>query len=583
VRLDIVALLTVLALILTGVLSPREALAGFGDPVVLLVAALLVVGESLTRTGVATELGRWIMRQAGSNETRVLLLVMGSAALLGGAMSSTAVVAIFIPVVLAISTQTGLNASRLLMPLSFAALMSGMLTLIATTPNLVVSAELGNSGYEPFSFFSFFPVGLAVLAVGTLYILLIGRRMLPGERVAPPASAAKTMEDLSHGYGLEERRHRLRILPDSPIVDQNLIEAGLGQRGLRVVGIERNERFGTTRIPTPNSSLEVHAGDVLAVAADPEETLAVAQELQLEPLPVTEHDLEMWRKEFGVAVVLIHPESSMIGHSLRESEFRSRHGLHVLGLRRGGELNTDFADVPIAASDSLLVQGPWHRIGMLKADTHDFVVLALPSEMEDVAPARSRAPVALLIVLAMVLLSAFEIVPVVVAVLMAGLAAVFTRCLTMEDAYRSIHWSSIVLIAGMFPVADALQKTGGVDVIVSLLFDGVGDAGPYAMMGVLFAITASLGLVMSNTATAVIMAPIAIKAATLLSVSPRPFAMVVAIAASAAFVTPVSTPVVTLVVEPGSYRFADFVKVGLPLLLLTAATTLFVVPLFFPF
>jgi di/tricarboxylate transporter len=209
--------------------------------------------------------------------------------------------------------------------------------------------------------------------------------------------------------------------------------------------------------------------------------------------------------------------------------------------------------------------------------------LTLPLELDEVAPARRLAPVALGILAAMVLLAAFDVVPVVTAVLLAALAAVFTRCLSMEDAYRAIHWSSLVLIAGMLPVADALESTGGVDLIVEALVSGLGDAGPYVMMSAVFALTAGLGLVLSNTATAVLVAPVAVRAADVIGVSPYPLAMTVAIAASAAFVTPFSTPVVTLVVAPGGYRFGDFVKVGLPLLVLTWVTTLLVTPVFFPF
>jgi di/tricarboxylate transporter len=240
-------------------------------------------------------------------------------------------------------------------------------------------------------------------------------------------------------------------------------------------------------------------------------------------------------------------------------------------------------DEPLAPGDSLLVVGSWHAIERLQSDTRDFVVLTLPEELEAVAPARQRAPVALFIMLGMVLLSAFEVMPVVAAVMLAALAAVFTGCLSMEDGYRAISWSSLVLIAGMLPIADALESTGGVDLMVEALVGGLGNAGPYVLMTVFFALTAGLSLVLSNTATAVLVAPIALRAAVVLDVSPYPLAMAVAIAASAAFVTPVSTPVVTLVVAPGNYKFLDFVKVGLPLLVLTWAITLLVTPIFFPF
>jgi len=239
--------------------------------------------------------------------------------------------------------------------------------------------------------------------------------------------------------------------------------------------------------------------------------------------------------------------------------------------------------VPLHSSDSLLLTGPWSRIQHLQSLTRDFVVLEMPAERTEIVPSYRRMPVALAILVAMVLLTIFDVVPLVAAVLMAALAAVFTRCLTMEDAYRAIHWSSLVLIAGMLPLADALDKTGGTQLIVDALLSAMGDASPYMMLTVIFFLTAALGLVLSNTASAVLMIPIAIYAAAALDVSPYPFAVAVLIAASAAYSTPVSTPVVTLVVDPGRYRFTDFVKVGVPLLLLTYLVTALVAPMIFPF
>ena len=468
------------------------------------------------------------------------------------------------------------------MPLSFAALISGMLTLIATTPNLVVSSELADRGYQPFAFFSFLPIGATVLVLGIAYMLLAGRRLLPRAEEQAPRGQATTMDGLLKGFGLAELRHRLRVLPGSPLAGRTLEQSGLGRRGARVVGIERTARFGTQYFTTPNPGLDVREGDVLALMARPEDLTRLIESEKLEDAGLPEAAVEAWRREFGSAVVLVHPESALIGRSLRDSEFRSRHGLHVLAVRRSGEVLDDFEELPLQASDSLLVLGPWKRIGRLQAEPHDFVVLSLPIELDQVAPERRRAPLALAALLGMVLLSALEVVPVVTAVMIAALVIVFGRCLSMDDVYKSMHWSSLILIGGMLPLADALDKTGGIDVMVNALSAGMGGASPHAMMAALFLITAALGLVLSNTATAVIMAPIAIGAAELLSVSPRPFAMVVAIAASAAFITPVSTPVVTLVVEPGGYRFGDFVKVGTPLLLLVCAATVWVVPFFFP-
>ncbi|UCB55412.1 MAG: hypothetical protein JSW45_02470, partial [Thiotrichales bacterium] len=281
--------------------------------------------------------------------------------------------------------------------------------------------------------------------------------------------------------------------------------------------------------------------------------------------------------------VMIHPESRLIDKSLRETEFRSNLDVHVFGLRRAKQAVENFKDVKLRSADSLFVVGPWSKIHQLQSRTHDFIVTELPSEQAEIVPSYRRMPIALMILTAMVLLTLFDVIPLVPAVMLASLAAIFTRCLTMEDAYRAIHWSSLVLVAGMLPLADALDKTGGTRLIVDALMNATGDAGPYMMLTLIFFLTAGLGLVLSNTASAVLVAPIAIYTAAAIGVSPYPFAVAVLIAASAAYSTPVSTPVVTLVVDPGGYKFTDFVKVGVPLLLLTYVVTLFITPLVFPF
>lgn len=585
VRYDVVALLVVLALMLSGVLSVGEALSGFGSSVVILVAALLVIGEMLDRTGVARAMGDIILRRGGGNETRLLILIMVGAGVLGSVMSSTAVVAIFIPIVLRIAAETRLNASRMLMPMSYAALISGMLTLIATTPNIVVHEELQGAGLDGFGFFSFAPVGIAVLAVAVAYVLLLGRRFLSGDVGGEGVSARKrSIFELWEDFRLDRHQGTVRIGPNSKLVGATLAESGLEQRcGVTILGLMRRGRSGEERMVSPGPATRLQGDDVLLVIGNPENHACLVAEEGVIRHASSARGRQRWLWELGGAAVLVHPESGLIGKSLREAEFQSRQSLQVLGLRRGGEALRDFEEIRLAPFDSLFVAGAWTHLKELQSQTHDFVVLEMPAEQAEVVPSYRRMPVALAILAGMVLLTLFDIVPLVAAVLIAALAAVFTRCLTMEDAYRAIHWPSLVLIAGMLPLADALDTTGGTRLIVDALLSAVGEASPYVMLSVLFLLTASLGLVLSNTASAVLVAPIAIYAAAALGVSPYPFAVAVLIAASAAYSTPVSTPVVTLVVEPGRYRFMDFVKVGVPLLVLTYLVTLTVAPLIFPF
>lgn len=585
VRFDIVALLVVVALILSGVLSVKQSLSGFGSPVVILVAGLLVVGEMLDRTGVAHAVGEWILKKGGTGEARLLIVIMAAAALLGSVMSSTAIVAIFLPIVLRVAAETNRRASRLLLPMSYAALISGMLTLIASPPNLVVSEELKESGFDGFGFFSFSLVGVAVLVVAIVYIVLIGRRLLPEESgEAGERKVGRSIFQLWEDYRLDRRYELMQLGPACTLAGRTLQECSLESRyGIDILGILRKSGSGEERTVSPATDSEFRLGDTLLVVGRASDLELLVAEEKLTQYPDSRHNQQRWLWELGGAVVLIHPESELIGKSPREAGFRSRFGLNVLGLRRNGESVEEYKNIKLAASDSLLVVGPWSRIGQLQSQHHGFVVLEMPTEHTEVVPAYRRMPVALTILATMVLLSVFDVVPLVAAVIMAVIAAVFTRCLTMEDAYRSIHWSSIVLVAGMLPLADALKITGGTDLIVDALIYGVGDASPGLMLTVIFFLTAALGLVLSNTASAVLVAPIAITAAEALNVSPYPFAVAVLIAASAAFSTPVSTPVVTLVVEPGRYRFTDFLKVGVPLLLFTWLVTALVAPMIFPF
>ena len=585
VRYDIVAMGVVLALMLSGVLSVGEAISGFGSSVVMLVVALLIVGEMLDRTGVARAVGDLILKYGGTSETKLLALIMIAAALLGSVMSSTAVVAVFIPIVVRIAASTRLNASRLLIPMSYAALISGMLTLIATTPNIVVTEELKDAGIEGFGFFSFTPVGLVVLVAAVAYILLIGRRLLPDQTDAETGDRReRSIFELWDDFRVSGRLDALRIGGGSPFVGRTIAETELESRfGVRVIGILRSERRGEDRIAAPETGTRLEAQDVMLVVGEPEVHDRLIDDMQLTRNEITDRERQRWLWEMGGAAVLIHPDSRLIGKSIRETAFRSTYGLQVLGARRATKPVADFEDARLHASDSLFVVGRWTKIEQLQTYNHDFVVTELPRERADIVQSYRKLPVALIILAAMVLLTVFDIVPLVAAVIVAALAAVLTRCLTMEDAYRSIHWSSIVLVAGMLPLAKALDATGGTDLIVNAMMSAVGDAGPRVMLTVIFLITAVLSLFLSNTASAVLVAPIAIYAARALDVSPYPFAVAVVIAASAAYSTPVSTPVVTLVVEPGRYRFMDFVRVGVPLLLVTYLVTVLLAPIIFPF
>jgi len=580
VRLDVVALAAILVLMLSGLLTPGEALAGFGDPVVLLIAGLFVIGEGLYRTGVAFAVGDWLMRVAGIHELRLMVMLMLVVAGLSAFMSSTGAVAIFIPIVLSLAAKAGISPSRLLLPIALASLMGGMLTLIGTPPNLVVSIQLEREGLVPFGFFSFTPIGLLVLATGIVYMLVVGRRLLT-DRVTGKGGqrARRSLRDLSRAYGIRDRIRRLRLGAESPLVGSTIDQAMLLTRyEAVVVGIERK---GLLTPALSHTGLE--SEDILVVVGTDAALDSLHADERLAEVPLDEYYFKAAKRELGLAEVLLTPESELIGRSLIEANFREHHDLTVLGvLRMGKSLDGDLASTPLAFGDSLLVAGGWRDINRLQEGHENFLVLNLTREMEEVAPQRRKASHALLILTAMLVLMVFNFVPSVTAVLLAALAMVVSGCLTMNNAYHSLNAQSLVLIAGMLPMATALEKTGGITLIANGLITSLGDFGPFALMAGLFILTSVFSQFISNTATTVLVAPIAVAAAAGLDVSPYPILMTVAIAASTAFATPVASPVNTLVLGPGGYRFSDFVRVGVPLQVLAMVVTLLAVPVLFP-
>ena len=583
-RMDVVALLVLVTLPLTGVLDLQQTLAGFSDANVILIAALFVIGDGLVRTGIAYRLGDWLVARAGSSETRLLILLMLAVAGLGSVMSSTGVVAIFIPVVLGVAARLRIAPARLMMPLAFAGLISGMLTLVATPPNLVVHAELRRAGLDGFSFFAFTPIGLSVLLLGVGY-MLIARRWLVRRDAGNAEPPHLTLADLAERYRLGERERRLQVRADSPLANQVLNELQLRrEHGINVIAVERRQRLRTLLLMASGNT-QLEPGDVLLVdiASPAIGLLGSYQALGLEPMPLPHSYFSLHAHELGLAEVALPPESQLPGKTIQELGFRSRHKLNVVGLRRQGQaLEGVLVDEKLKASDTLLVAGAWRDIHRLQGLSRDFLVLSLPAEVAEVAPAARKAPYALLSLALMVLLMVSGLVPNVQAALIACLLLGAFRCIDLDSAYRAIHWPTLILIVGMLPFAQALQQTGGVELAVLGLVGGLGDAGPRLILASLFALTAVIGLFISNTATAVLMAPVAIATAQALGASPLPFAMTVALAASAAFMTPISSPVNTLVLGPGQYRFGDFVRVGVPFTLLVMIVSVALVPLIFP-
>lgn len=587
-RMDVVALIMMTVLPLTGIISVNESLAGLSDPNIVLIATLFVIGEGLVRTGVAQKLGDLVVKYAGQTEARLIMLLMVAVAGIGSVMSSTGVVAIFIPVVLRIARRSNIAAGRLMMPLSVAALISGMMTLVATPPNLVLQAELVRKGFDGFSFFAFAPFGIPILALAILYMLFARRWLVRGpvEEQDKHKRWQPRWQEWVNEYGLADREYRFRIGVHSPLVGQTLAQLNLrSSSGVSIVAIERASLFSRELI-RPLAQTQLLAGDVLFLdIVDPSINVReLCDRYMLASLPMSGNYFSDSQREIGMAELMLPSDSPLIGKSVVETQFRTEYDLAVIGLKRGqSALSGNVAHEPLKLGDTLLVVGPWKAIRKLQTANQDLLVLNLPVEFEDAVPAPERAPYALAVLMLVVGLMVSGVIPNVQAALIGCLLMGLFRCLDLNSAYRSIHWQSLILIVGMMPFSLALQKTGGVDLAASALLQVVGEADPRVMLAVLFVVTAVFGLFISNTATAVLMAPVALAIADAFDASPYPFAMTVALAASASFMTPVSSPVNTLVVGPGNYHFADFVRVGVPFTLVTLVVAVILVPWVLPF
>lgn len=565
----------------TPVITVSEALAGFSDANIVLIAALFVMGDGLVRTGVARQLGDWLIARAGSSETLLLVLLMLVVCGLGSMMSSTAVTAIFIPVALRIAQTTGVSPGRLMMPLSFAALISGMMTLVATAPNLVVNSELVRSGATGFHFFSFTPFGVPILILGIGYMVFARRWLADRNDEGARTRGRPTLADWVEEYKLAGREHRVGVTGASPLVGKTLEEVRLRDTsGASVVAIERDRK-----LIQPTARARFRAGDILLVDlfAPDADAAALRQQYALEAMPLSGAYFTDRSQEIGMAEVILPATSELLGKTVAAARFRDRYGLTVIGLRHGtAAQERGLQTRELHLGDTLLLIGPWKAIEELRSAGRDLVIINLPAELEDVLPVAGKAPHALFCLALVIGLMVSGLVPNVQAALIGCLLMGALGCVTLNSAYRSIDWKTIVLIVGMLPFSIALQRTGGVDLMADALMSAVGGAGTYVVLGSLFAITAALGLFISNTATAVLMAPVALAVAKDLHASPYPFAMIVALAASTAFMTPVSSPVNTLVVTPGNYTFGDFVKVGVPFSFVVMIVCVLMVPLLLP-
>ena len=578
-RSDLVAIMALLALTLSGALTLSESLAGFSDPVVMVILSMFIVSGALVNTGITQRLGEFVLKAGSGSETRMIVLLMLAVGLVGAFMNSTAAVAIFLPVILTVAEKASLNPKRLLMPLSVGALASGMMTLISTAPNLVIDNVLKANNLESFGFFSFTPFGISVLLVSIIYMLLAGRRMLAREEKIKSQKKDRSVRDLVTSYGLYNQVNSVQVLPGSSIINQTVSSLEIKHRfGLLIIGFEKH-RSGKPYFIHASPETIFESGDEFLAIGSQEGANRLIDTHNLKRLPLrNERKRQKFLQEVGIAEVMLAPESNLIGRTLQDTQFRSRYNATVVAIRRRGEPITEVLNErKLDFGDALLVSAGWPEILRLRDESENFVVLSLPKEFHEISPARKRAPLSLAIIGAMVIAMSFHLLPTATAAMLAALVLIITKCVKLESIYKIISWQSVVLIAGILPLATALNKSGAAHLISVGMVDTLGRLGPLAMLVLIFVVTAVAGFFISNTATAVLIAPIAVDAAIEIGASPHAFAMTVAIACSAAYVTPVSSPVNMLVQEPGDYAFMDYVKVGLPLLFLSLIVTVLLI------
>ena len=590
VRSDVVAVCAMAALLIFGILTPAEALAGFSSTVVIMMVGLFVVGGAIFQTGLAKAASHRIMALAGGNDTFMFLLVMFATAIIGAFVSNTGTIALMMPVVVSVATQKGMHPGRMLMPLAFASSMGGMLTLIGTPPNLVIQEALTQAGETPLTFFSFTPVGLIIVVIGVLLMLPLSRMFL-GKRKQKDGDAAnkgKTLDQLVEEYNLQHQLRRYHITPQSPIPGQILAELDLRNRfGVSVMEIRRKAarsgrfiRNVKQSMPMPDSMMQ--AEDIIYISGDNEQMDRFAKDMKLQQLDDTGIDFY----DLGIAELVLMPTSQLNGARLKTSGLREHYNVNVLGIRRSHNyILNDLSEEKLHAGDVLLVQGSWTNIGQLAGENEDWVVLGQPKEQAQKVILTNKAPIAGAIMVLMVAMMMFDFIPIapVTAVIIAGLLMVLTGCFrNVEAAYKTINWESIVLIAAMMPMSTALEKTGVSAQISHTLVDSLGSMSPLVLLAGIYLTTSVMTMFISNTATAVLMAPIALSAAKEIHASPYAFLFAVTIAASMCFMSPFSTPPNALVMRAGQYTFMDYVKVGFPLQLVIGVVMVFLLPIIFP-
>ena len=590
VRSDLVAICSMLALVIFGIITPTQALEGFSSSVVIMMVGLFVVGAAIFRTGLAKMISSKILRLAGNSENKLFVLVIIVTAAVGAFVSNTGTVAVMMPIVVSMAASANINSRRYLMPLAFASSM-GLFTLISTPPNLVIQETLTNNGYEPLAFFSFAPVGFVCLTIGVVVLFFLSKLLVSkNDKSEKTDKKGRTLADLVEAYNLARQSYRIEISSDSPLLNKTLADSKIATLyNISIVKIVRRDKSHRFR----KVYLEEVAGPKSVILKD--DILYCQGELVDIDRFISENNFEASLKpekegftgfqESGIAEVFIMPNSRLINRTISEVQFREEYNVNVLGIQHNREYQmNEIRDVKLHSGDALLVQGTWGDLAKLDEWQSDLVLVGQPLQEASKVTLDQKAPIAATIMILMIVAMVTNVVAPVIAVLVAAVLMVVSGCLrNMKEAYDNINWESIVLIGAMMPMAAAFSNTGVDKLISGTLVNYLGNVSPYALLAGIYFCTSILTLFISNTATAILFAPIAMQAAKTMDVSPLPMLFAVAVAASMCFASPFSTPPNALVMSAGRYTFMDYIKVGLPLQIIMGVVMVLVLPFIFPF
>ena len=599
-RSDLVALISMLALLLGGVLTTNEAFSGFSNSTVIMIAALFVVGEGLSRTGVTAWLARQVVILAGNNWTRIMGVMMIGTALLSAFISNTGTVATLLPAVVAIAWRIDSRPSKLLIPLAFAANAGGLLTLTGTPPNIVVSDTLSAAGYTPFNFFEYSYIGLPLLGVTVLYMLILGQRLLPDNKAGNrPEDLDRAMQGMVDTFLLDGKLFVAQVPENSLMVGKTLGISALGaDYNVTVLQVERGggseqkKRMGSGKkrketIHLPNQKTTIFKGDKLILKGASKAVSQAADDkgilIEQIPLDQVEQPELLINSEVGIAEIFITPRSAYIGKRIDEVGLWQKYGLQAVSLLRDGRA-VHRGKSQFEVGDALLVRGYWKDLELLRSHKDKFTVIGSPEDLsKQVVVLSFKSIIAVVSLVAMVFMMVTGIVATVVAAVITAVIMVLGRCLDMKQAYNSLGMQSLVLIASMIPLSLALETTGGAKLMAEGLVSALGSIHPLALMAGVFLLTSFFSQVINNTATAVLMAPIVLNAAELSGLSPYPLLITVSVSASTAFLTPIGTTTNLMVMTPGGYNFNDYLKSGAPLVAIFLVVSLFLIPIIWPF